>query len=136
MACGTGFEHTKNCPDLKDTAPELWAKCQGDPRNNWRALVIKTDLNGKEVWHRMDNYQHGVTYVKGNEETEVSTSASEFIFPTREGKLVSINDEASGWGFEIIDALGSKCTTDVAVPPKTGGLAQARSFMTSASSHN
>ena len=132
MACGTGFEDGRNCPDLKDTAPELWAKCQGDPRNNWRALVIKTDLNGKEVWHRMDNYQWSF----GGKQSEVSTSASEFIFPTREGKLVSINDEASGWGFEIIDALGSKCTTDVAVPPKTGGLAQARSFMTSASSHN
>tara|TARA_B110000238_G_C15777879_1_gene290467 strand:- start:19 stop:165 length:147 start_codon:yes stop_codon:yes gene_type:complete len=47
MACGTGYEHTFGCPDIKDSAPELWAKCQGDPRApNWRALVIKADLNG------------------------------------------------------------------------------------------
>lgn len=47
-----------------------------------------------------------------------------------------MNDEGGGFAFEIIDAFGSKCTTDTAVPPTTGGLAQARSFMTSASSHN
>lgn len=76
MACGTGFEHTKGCPGLKDTAPELWAKCQGDPRTTWRALVVKTDLNGKEVWHRMDNYQPSyngkrIVYDKSNPMTEV-----------------------------------------------------------------
>jgi hypothetical protein len=58
MACGTGYEHTFGCPDIKDSAPELWAKCQGDPRApNWRALVIKADLNGNKLWHRMDSYQ-------------------------------------------------------------------------------
>jgi len=46
IACGTGIE---GCADQP-------AECASDPRINWRTLVVGTDLNGKRIWSRMDNF--------------------------------------------------------------------------------
>lgn len=61
MACGTGIENCANEQAASgggfDAATQT--ECNGDPRVNWRALTIATDLNGNRVWSRQDSYQPG-----------------------------------------------------------------------------
>ena len=100
IACGTGIE---GCDSYLDSA--TLDKCNGDPRRDWRALTIATDLNGDRVYSRMDNYQ--------TEEPTVWSSAAEYVFPAAGGKITVITDEAMGLGimtlstFDDVICIGS-----------------------------
>ena len=47
LACGSGIE---GCPSWMK--PLYKQECKKDPRIEWRALTVATDLNGERVWHR------------------------------------------------------------------------------------
>jgi hypothetical protein len=53
LACGTGIE---GCNWVFTKSISLYRECVSDPRTNWRALTIATDLDGERVWSRMDNF--------------------------------------------------------------------------------
>ena len=50
-ACGSGIED--NCGGI-DT--HLQAQCLADVRRSWRAVTIRSDLDGNIVWYTMDNF--------------------------------------------------------------------------------
>lgn len=135
MACGTGIE---GCDRANEWGEAIEEECNSDPRMQWRQLIIKTDKDGNEVWHRQDSYH-------GSSDDEVPTgtgkvvdSASEYIFLAQDGSLVSVTDEAAGIGFSIIDETGPACKTDLksdVVGWKSGsGYAQKSSISSLASS--
>lgn len=96
IACGTGIEGCEEWPEQS----EIRAKCVSDPRLTWRGLVIKIDMNGDEEWHRVDSYSF-----TGEETLEVSTSASEYVGITAEGKFFSVVDQEFGIGFILFGKL-------------------------------
>lgn len=55
MSCGSGIEH---CGRAHEWGDAMEKECNSDPRIKWRQLIIKTDKDGNEVWHRQDSY-HG-----------------------------------------------------------------------------
>ena len=69
----------------------------------WRSLSIATDLDGNRVWSRMDSYQGG--------ETQVFSSANEYVFPLISGGVGIINDETYGIGLQTLDPYSvNNCT--------------------------
>lgn len=108
IACGTGIE---NCDNEQAASgggynAQIQAECQADPRVNWRALTIATDLDGNRVWSRMDSYQGGTT----SSHSTVQASAAEYVFPVSGGRLAFVSDEAMGFGFGVIKAAdGVRC---------------------------
>ena len=89
VGCGNGIE---GCPSRGYTASaKKW--CQNDPRNSWRALLVKTNLEGKVDWYRQDNFWDG--------KENPGTSASEYVMSNNR-TIVSVNDELLGVGLEIL----------------------------------
>lgn len=70
-------------------------KCYNDPRKQWRALTIATDLNGDRVWSRMDSYQT-------SEGGTVASSAGEYVYPSSNGQIKIVTDETMGMGILTI----------------------------------
>lgn len=98
LACGTGVE---GC----NWALDWWTfiQCYYDPRTQWRALTIATDLNGDRVWSRMDSYQT-------SESGTVASSAGEYVYPSSNGQIKIVTDETMGMGILTIqDHNGVLC---------------------------
>ena len=90
VGCGNGIE---GCPSRGYTADVIrW--CQRDPRQNWRSLLVKTNLEGTIEWYRQDNFWNG--------EENPGTSASEYVI-ANDRQIVSVNDELFGIGLEILE---------------------------------
>ena len=89
VGCGNGIE---GCPVVGFTnEAKQW--CRSDPRKAWRSLLLKTNLEGKIVWYRQDNFWNG--------EENPATSASEYVIA--EGNMiVSVNDESFGVGLQTL----------------------------------
>ena len=103
IGCGTGIE------ECNDQAPgQLGADCRdGTPDHRpgsysriagiWQSEIVRTDLGGNVQWLRVDQYRAnnapplGASFLR-------KSSASEFVLPTPDGGIVSINDEAGGVG--------------------------------------
>ena len=96
IACGTGIE-----------TPQ---QAKGDPRLDWRSLVIGFDLDGNRKWSRMDSYQND----QSEEAMKAPSSAAEYIFPMTGGRLGIVTDDAYGMGFEVLKAPdGQQCPVPV-----------------------
>ena len=91
VACGTGIEH---CEDLSQS---LRSVCKADPRTTWRSYLIHTDYAGHLIWQRASSFMFD-----GEEDEDVPSTASEWVFTTDRGGLASIVDLSFGMGLEIL----------------------------------
>ena len=91
MACGTGIE---NCEDIdQDLAPV----CENDPRTTWRSNLIHVDFSGNLIWQRASSF-----VFEGEDEEDLPSTASEWVFKTKSGNLASVVDLSFGVGLEIL----------------------------------
>jgi len=102
-ACGTGVE-----PGCEIHPGAIQTECNNDVRKAWRGAVARIDLAGNLVWYSINSYQ------AANEEAggamESGESASEYIFQTPEGRLVSVTDEGfGGFGFLTFECEAGTC---------------------------
>ena len=91
MACGTGIEH---CEDLDQ---DLTSVCESDPRSTWRSNLIHVDFSGNLIWQRTSSF-----VFEGEEEEDLPSTASEWVFTTKSGNLASVVDLSFGVGLEIL----------------------------------
>jgi len=94
LACGTGIE---GCSAEMNLDSSTTSECNSDPRRDWRALTVATDLKGERVYSRMDSFM-------GNEGGEVYSSAAEYVFASSNGKTTVITDEAYGLAILTLEA--------------------------------
>lgn len=93
LACGTGIE---DCSELKN---KLKKYCERDPRITWRSYVLVIDYNGKVITEKTSSF-----YFPDNEnDDDVPSTASEWVFITDEGQVASIIDLDFGAGIEILN---------------------------------
>ena len=93
MACGTGIE---GCDELNG---EIKNQCEEDPRTTWRSYLIRIDSVGSLIWEKASSF----TFPGEESEDDVPSTASEWVFITKNGELASVVDLAFGIGLEIID---------------------------------
>ena len=91
LACGTGIEH---CEDLDQ---DLTLVCENDPRSTWRSNLIHVDFSGNLIWQRASSF-----VFEGEEEENLPSAASEWVFTTKSGNLASVVDLSFGIGLEIL----------------------------------
>lgn len=113
VACGTGIE---GCGEYS-TGSAIHTECMQDPRRTWRALLVKLDKNGNEVWHRVDSFLEPG-------ETEAPDTASEYVSLKADGSVVSIVDQGFGIGVMVLEAQSGNApgdTSDTGGNGDTGG---------------
>ena len=91
LACGTGIEH---CEDLDQ---DLTSVCESDPRSTWRSNLIHVDYSGNLIWQRASSF-----VFEGEEDEDIPSTASEWVFTTKSGNLASVVDLSFGVGLEIL----------------------------------
>ena len=91
LACGTGIEH---CEDLDQ---DLMSVCENDPRTTWRSNLIHVDFSGNLIWQRTSSF-----IFEGEEDEDLPSTASEWVFTTKSGNLASVVDLSFGVGLEIL----------------------------------
>ena len=91
LACGTGIEH---CEDLDQ---DLTSVCENDPRTTWRSNLIHVDYSGNLIWQRASSF-----VFEGEEDEDIPSTASEWVFTTKSGNLASVVDLSFGIGLEIL----------------------------------
>ena len=91
LACGTGIEH---CEDLDQ---DLASVCENDPRTTWRSNLIHVDFSGNLIWQRATSF-----VFEGEDEEDLPSTASEWVFRTKSGNLASVVDLSFGVGLEIL----------------------------------
>ena len=91
LACGTGIEE---CAELSDN---LLLVCEDDPRTTWRSYLVHTDFSGNLVWQRASSF-----IFDDDEDEDVSSTASEWVFTTANGDLASVVDLDFGMGIEVL----------------------------------
>ena len=91
LACGTGIEH---CEDLDQ---DLTSTCENDPRTTWRSNLIHVDFSGNLIWQRASSF-----VFEGEEDEDIPSTASEWVFTTKSGNLASVVDLSFGVGLEIL----------------------------------
>ena len=91
LACGTGIE---NCEDIdQDLAPV----CENDPRTTWRSNLIHVDFSGNLISQRASSF-----IFEGEDDEDLPSTASEWVFTTKSGNLASVVDLSFGVGLEIL----------------------------------
>jgi len=70
--------------------------CKDDPRTAWRSYLIHIDFNGNLIWQRASAFRHD------DDEDNVPSTASEWVFTTKSGNLASVVDLSFGIGIEVI----------------------------------
>jgi len=101
---------TTSPPSLAESMP-----CSSDPRLTWRSLLLAIEVtSGRVAWHRLDNFESDDAGTVG-----VTASASEFVVLTEDDSILSVNDEAFGFGFMVTDPLGNAEEEGVALPSPT-----------------
>ena len=103
IGCGTGIE---TCPgdgtpyDLDcaagtaDKRPGAYSRAGGV----WQSMIVKADLAGTLLWQRVDQFRADNAPALGQPGWWRKSSASEYLLPTPDGGIVSINDEVGGIG--------------------------------------
>ena len=91
LACGTGIEE---CVELSDN---LLLTCEDDPRTTWRSYLVHVDFSGNLVWHRASSFMFD-----DEDEEDVPSTASEWVFTTANGDLASVVDLSFGMGIEVL----------------------------------
>ena len=94
MACGTGIE---DCEEFNNDA-KLYSECKNDPRTTWRSLLIRVNKHGDKIWEKFGSF----TFPGEEDDTDVPSTASEYVFITNEGNIVSVIDLSFGVGLEIL----------------------------------
>ena len=92
LACGTGIEH---CEDLDQ---DLTSVCENDPRTTWRSNLIHVDFSGNLIWQRASSF-----VFEEEDEEDLPSTASEWVFKTKSGALASVVDLSFGVGLEILE---------------------------------
>ena len=110
VACGTGIE---GCGEYS-TGSAIHTECMQDPRRTWRALLVKLDKNGNEVWHRVDSFLEPG-------ETEAPDTASEYVSLKADGSVVSIVDQGFGIGVLVLQAQSGNAPGDTSDTGGNGG---------------
>ena len=91
MACGTGIEacagHTGS----------IKKECESDPRLNWRSYLAKIDAEGILVWEVASSFSF-----PEEQSDDLPSTASEWVFTTKNGDLASVVDLDFGFGLEIL----------------------------------
>lgn len=93
MACGTGIE---GCEELSGN---LKNQCEEDPRTTWRSFLVRIDSSGKVVWEKTGSF----TFPGEEDDYDVPSTASEWVFMTKNGEVASVIDLSFGIGLEIIE---------------------------------
>ena len=70
--------------------------CEDDPRTAWRSYLIHINFNGNLIWQRASSFRHE------DDEDNVPSTASEWVFTTKSGNLASVVDLSFGIGIEVI----------------------------------
>ena len=96
MACGTGIEEC----ELFENNDELFNKCSNDPRTTWRSLLIRVDNNGKKIWEHLDSF----TFPEEEDDFDVPSTASEYVFITKDNNIASVIDLGFGIGLQILES--------------------------------
>ena len=91
LACGTGIEE---CVEMSDS---LRLICESDPRTTWRSYLIHVDFSGNLVWQRASSFMFD-----DDEDDDVPSTASEWVFTTTNGDLASVVDLSFGMGIEVL----------------------------------
>ena len=89
-ACGTGIE------DCEDTEQSLRSICEDDPRTTWRSYLIHIDYSGNLLWQRASSFQFD------DDDEDVPSTASEWVFTTSHEDLASVVDLDFGLGIEVL----------------------------------
>ena len=92
MACGTGIE---GCEEFEGS---LLKECLKDPRKTWRSYLIKINNDGDLIWEKTGSF----TFPGEENEEDVPSTASEWIFQTQNGNFASVVDLGFGLGLEIL----------------------------------
>ena len=93
IACGTGIE---GCDELQGN---LRNQCEKDPRTTWRSYLVRIDSEGKIIWEKTGSF----TFPGEEDEEDVPSTASEWVFITKTGEIASVVDLAFGIGLELIN---------------------------------
>ncbi len=93
IACGTGIE---GCDELQGN---LRNQCEEDPRTTWRSYLVRIDSEGKIIWEKTGSF----TFPGEENEEDLPSTASEWVFITRNGEIASVVDLAFGIGLELIN---------------------------------
>ena len=91
LACGTGIEE---CSEIADSLRSI---CEDDPRTTWRSYLVHVDFLGNLVWQRASSFMFD-----DEEDEDVPSTASEWVFITADGDLASVVDLGFGMGIEVL----------------------------------
>ena len=103
IGCGTGIE---TCPGDGSAFDIACANGTPDARSGafsrvagvWQSMIVKADLSGTLLWQRVDQFRADDAPALGQPGWLRKSSASEYLLPTPDGGVVSINDEVGGIG--------------------------------------
>ena len=74
-------------------------QCEEDPRTTWRSYLVRIDSEGKIIWEKTGSF----TFPGEENEEDVPSTASEWVFIKRNGEIASVVDLAFGIGLELIN---------------------------------
>ena len=75
------------------------SQCEEDPRTTWRSYLVRIDSKGEILWEKVGSF----TFPGEEYETDVPSTASEWVFVNRDGKIASVVDLEFGFGLELIN---------------------------------
>ena len=109
MSCGTGIE---GCQGFSGTMLKNCKAGKGDlrpgaykfPPGLWQSMTVRTDLDGKLLWQRVDAYRSPESPPLGAAGWEPESSAGEWVFVDDEDTIVIVQDEGFGVGLMILEA--------------------------------
>ena len=93
MACGTGIEEC----EFYQNNNKLFSQCLNDPRTTWRSLLIRVDKNGNKIWEHVDSF-----FFTG-EDDDLPSTASEYVFITKDKNIASVTDLGFGIGLQLLE---------------------------------
>ncbi len=98
VASGTGIEGCDpwKGSDSNQTRISILNECVADPRTDWRGMVTKFDGSGNQIWQRVDSFMPP-------DGENASSSACEYLVLAKDGKILSVNDEAFGVGLLVME---------------------------------
>ena len=91
VACGTGIE------DCEELSVKNQSDCESDPRSIWRSYLLNIDFSGNLIWERATSFTFD-----DEEDDDVPSTASEWVFTNANGSIVSVVDLSFGFGLEVL----------------------------------
>ena len=88
MACGTGIEEC----EMFENDIKLYKQCSNDPRTSMEEPLIRVDKDGKHHGKMLDSF----VFPDEEDEFDVPSTASEYVFITSDNHIASVVDSALG----------------------------------------